>query len=218
VNERTTLSDAPLYACHKRVRALKIASIVGPAANDADGTHIVRFEPLTAGAAPPVPCAIPAKWIEEKHPEVGGYLVEYEDGYRSFSPAKAFEEGYSLVGAEPGAALSVIDWINGVAGAAHECLTELKVYVDRTHANAGFNEADNQTVLEVVIDGQMYRAGAVTMKLVSKHVARTAEILSQAVFYQIEDAKQKAALVAAVSSQKGEQQTITQADVGVLKL
>jgi len=33
-----------------------------------------------------------------KHkPEVGGYYVVYADGYKSFSPAQAFEEGYTRV-------------------------------------------------------------------------------------------------------------------------
>jgi hypothetical protein len=30
-------------------------------------------------------------------PEIGDYLVRYEDGYLSWSPAKAFEEGYDLL-------------------------------------------------------------------------------------------------------------------------
>ena len=34
----------------------------------------------------------------EKHkPHAGGYYVVYDDGYKSFSPAKAFEEGYRLL-------------------------------------------------------------------------------------------------------------------------
>lgn len=28
---------------------------------------------------------------------IGGYYVQYDDGYESWSPAKAFEEGYTLV-------------------------------------------------------------------------------------------------------------------------
>jgi hypothetical protein len=33
-----------------------------------------------------------------KHkPQVGGYYVLYKDGYASFSPASAFEEGYDLI-------------------------------------------------------------------------------------------------------------------------
>ena len=30
-------------------------------------------------------------------PSVGDYYVQYEDGYQSWSPAKAFEEGYTRV-------------------------------------------------------------------------------------------------------------------------
>jgi hypothetical protein len=30
-------------------------------------------------------------------PEVGWYYVQYPDGYESFSPAAAFEEGYTLI-------------------------------------------------------------------------------------------------------------------------
>jgi len=31
----------------------------------------------------------------ERKPEVGDYVVIYDDGYASWSPAKAFEEGYT---------------------------------------------------------------------------------------------------------------------------
>ena len=37
------------------------------------------------------------EWLDKHNPEVGGYYVVYEDGYKSFSPAKAFEEGYTLI-------------------------------------------------------------------------------------------------------------------------
>ena len=30
-------------------------------------------------------------------PSVGDYYVQYQDGYKSWSPAKAFEEGYTRV-------------------------------------------------------------------------------------------------------------------------
>ena len=30
-------------------------------------------------------------------PEVGGYYVVHKDGYKSFSPANAFEEGYTRI-------------------------------------------------------------------------------------------------------------------------
>lgn len=38
--------------------------------------------------------------LNRPEPEEGMYLVRYEDGYISFSPAKAFEDGYELIGAQ----------------------------------------------------------------------------------------------------------------------
>jgi hypothetical protein len=34
-------------------------------------------------------------WYKKHTPACGGYYVKYADGYASFSPAKAFEEGYA---------------------------------------------------------------------------------------------------------------------------
>jgi hypothetical protein len=35
-------------------------------------------------------------YIRKHNPQPGGYFVVYDDGYQSFSPAEAFEEGYRL--------------------------------------------------------------------------------------------------------------------------
>ena len=76
------LREMPRYKCHKEVWALKIASI--------DDTRITPeedgYESLDVGAG----------YIEKHKPEVGGYFVMYEDGYKSYSPAEAFESGYTL--------------------------------------------------------------------------------------------------------------------------
>jgi hypothetical protein len=40
---------------------------------------------------------IDAPYIAKHNPQVGGYFVEYDDGYHSFSPAEAFEAGYTLI-------------------------------------------------------------------------------------------------------------------------
>ena len=37
------------------------------------------------------------EYMEKHKPQIGGYFVVYKDGYQSFSPAEAFEDGYSLV-------------------------------------------------------------------------------------------------------------------------
>jgi hypothetical protein len=36
-------------------------------------------------------------FFAKHNPQVGGYLVIYADGYMSFSPAKAFEDGYVAI-------------------------------------------------------------------------------------------------------------------------
>jgi len=74
----------PRYKCHKIVAAAKIVAIDHGARLD-----IAPHGLFEAGAA----------WIREKKAEVGGYLVQYDDGYFSYSPAKAFEDGYTAVAA-----------------------------------------------------------------------------------------------------------------------
>lgn len=77
-------AQMPRYQSHKRVWALKIAAVDG---------H--RITPADRGFAP-VDC--PAEMFARGTPKPGDYLVQYEgDGYRSFSPGKAFEEGYTAL-------------------------------------------------------------------------------------------------------------------------
>ena len=76
--------EMPKYQCHKKVWALKIAGI------SLDGE--LSFE--ESNYAPVLPTK---EWLDKHNPEVGGYYVAYGDGYYSFSPAKAFEEGYTLI-------------------------------------------------------------------------------------------------------------------------
>lgn len=78
------LTTLPRYQSHKIVRAAKIVSITREGANAVlalnGGLHTVSIE-----------------WADKTMPVVGGYFVVYDDGYTSFSPAKAFEEGYILI-------------------------------------------------------------------------------------------------------------------------
>lgn len=74
------------YKCHKEVSAAEIKGIslncelgfIGP-----DGELALQ--------------QMNREWFDKHNPEVGGYYVVYADGYESFSPAAAFEEGYSLI-------------------------------------------------------------------------------------------------------------------------
>lgn len=75
--------ELPKYQCHKVVHALKIKSIVG-----------LLITPEDSGYGQ---FTVASEYLEKHNPQPGGYYIVYEDGYKSFSPAKAFEEGYTLV-------------------------------------------------------------------------------------------------------------------------
>lgn len=79
----------PKYRCHKEVWALKILRME-PCEGDPPGMFLYVEAPFA-------PIMVPDVWVGRFKPEVGGYYVTYRDGYTSFSPAKAFEEGYTLV-------------------------------------------------------------------------------------------------------------------------
>lgn len=86
--------EMPLYQSHKKVRALKIKEIrldVVVTGNTEPVSFII-FEQEEYGTY-----TLTEEFIAKHKPEVGGYLVRYEDGYLSYSPAKAFEEGYTLI-------------------------------------------------------------------------------------------------------------------------
>lgn len=85
----------PRYKCHKEVWALKIASIVrdGEGQNrESDGSATIIPENTKYA-----PFQVDHNYMFKHKPEIGGYYVVYQDGYKSYSPAKAFEEGYSLI-------------------------------------------------------------------------------------------------------------------------
>lgn len=76
------MSNWPKYESHKIVQAMPITGIAH------DGVVLVgpnheRFDPTEPAMT--------------KHAEVGGYAVLYSDGFKSISPKKAFEDGYTRV-------------------------------------------------------------------------------------------------------------------------
>lgn len=78
----------PKFKCHKIVSGIKIAEMRQTPGGD------FYFIPEQD---PHASIRIDSAFIEKHSPEIGGYLVEYADGYRSYSPAEAFEEGYSPI-------------------------------------------------------------------------------------------------------------------------
>jgi hypothetical protein len=84
----------PLYTCHKQVRALEIRTIGAYSYEPSPEARLVREVVFADPAYPPLKLdeSLFARYV----PMPGDYYVVYEDGYQSFSPRKAFLEGYSL--------------------------------------------------------------------------------------------------------------------------
>lgn len=86
----------PAYKSHKTVWALKIASIEQTPADEpaavAGGTWRLIPEDKSYD-----PITVPHSYVLKHNPQPGGYYVGYADGYTSFSPAQAFEEGYAPI-------------------------------------------------------------------------------------------------------------------------
>lgn len=82
--------NLPLYQSHKKVRAAKILAITKFKIN-------TLFALSTPDGMEEAITYLNEDLVKKPTPEIGWYLVQYEDGYFSFSPAAAFEEGYSLV-------------------------------------------------------------------------------------------------------------------------
>ena len=78
----------PRYVCHKEVWALKIKDVIAhPSGN---GSVLVIEDKGFA------PVLVSTQWVMKHSPQAGGYYVVYKDGYKSFSPAEAFQSGYTL--------------------------------------------------------------------------------------------------------------------------
>lgn len=79
--------DLPQYRCHKVVQAAKIVKVE----HLPEAGALLFFEGITESQL------VSRDFLTKHQPQVGGYFVVYKDGYTSFSPSQAFEEGYSLI-------------------------------------------------------------------------------------------------------------------------
>jgi hypothetical protein len=124
IQQAQAAREMPKYNCHKQVWALKIKAIefaskptiaelqalldsteavaitVNPdgSISGSDGKNpeeevvgaIITPEEEGYAAFP-----VSRSYVVKHNPKVGGYYVVYKDGYESFSPADAFEDGYT---------------------------------------------------------------------------------------------------------------------------
>lgn len=82
-------TEIPKYKSHKTVHALEIKSVEQKGFDQEityadEGYENIVFK-------------VPPEMKVRYEPKVGDYHVFYEDGYSSFSPRKAFLEGYELM-------------------------------------------------------------------------------------------------------------------------
>lgn len=79
----TASAELPRWQCHKTVHAVKMAGYANGTVYPADPTY--------------APFEAPTAWDDRYRgtDTDPGYYVVYEDGYVSWSPTKAFEEGYT---------------------------------------------------------------------------------------------------------------------------
>lgn len=124
----------PQFRSHKVVGAAKIVEIW-----DGDKVDLGQYGIVTVGA----------DWIAEKRAVKGGYFVAYQDGYTSYSPAKAFEEGNTAI-------VAPADAYRQVYGAATpptpaQCLLEARNLLGNREMM--FNEGTARRLLDGLVRG-----------------------------------------------------------------
>lgn len=100
MDTETPQKEWPRYKCHKEVHAVKIAAIDRDQDSDAcvkggretDGSAMIT--PADEGFAP---FKVDSSYLRKHNPQVGDYYVFDAGDSESFSPAKAFENGYTRI-------------------------------------------------------------------------------------------------------------------------
>jgi len=90
--------EMPKYQSHKKVWALKIEIIIFDRdlakLQNRDTTGTATIKPSDKDYQP---FQVDAGYVRKHAPEAGGYFVQYEGGYKSYSPAEEFEKGYTKI-------------------------------------------------------------------------------------------------------------------------
>ena len=78
--------DLPHYKSHKVVGALQVSSV-----DRGVSGGVLHFDDEENSSID-----LPEEYFAKHRPFMGGYFVVYKDGYQSFSPQDAFEDGYTI--------------------------------------------------------------------------------------------------------------------------
>jgi len=78
------MHNLPKYRCHKVVGAIRIDEV---SVDQAHGGAEIQGSGCSV--------TVDQGFLDRHGPKVGQYLVEYDDGYLSISPAEPFEAGYT---------------------------------------------------------------------------------------------------------------------------
>lgn len=93
-------AEMPRYKSHKEVHALQIESVkyhvLDKDSPTSQGGWVLTFVDAFIGVKYS-PINVTYDWITKHEPKAGGYYVVYDGEYASYSPAEAFESGYTLV-------------------------------------------------------------------------------------------------------------------------
>jgi len=75
------------FQCHKKVKAFNVLHVEA-----FDRGDKYRLSGVNGGSID-----VSSTWFFDHQPEIGGYIVKYEDGYLSYSPKIPFVDGYSEI-------------------------------------------------------------------------------------------------------------------------
>lgn len=81
--------ELPVYQSNKIVQGMKIDDIF----RHPDGP--IFLEGVVDGSRTKV--HVDNAYMDKHKPQIGGYFVRHKDGYESWSPAQAFEEGHTRI-------------------------------------------------------------------------------------------------------------------------
>lgn len=87
--------ELPKYKCHKEVWAVKIKTLIRE--GEGEGRETDGSAMITPEEKGYTPFRVDHSYIRKHKPKEGGYYVLYEGCYESYSPADAFESGYSRI-------------------------------------------------------------------------------------------------------------------------